>query len=174
MMTAAAAGLIAGGAALGRTVHAGYMATLDDRDALAGKVEALGKGLERALARAAATEAERDAARARANELAAALEGSSKRCESLGAELQEVARLNISLQRRLERAEAKVQKTAAAKADAEARAAAARSDAAAACESAARWEREAGVMVDRLMRVEGRNAALEKDWTGRDKQRAAP
>jgi hypothetical protein len=33
-ITAAAAGLVAGGAAVGRLLHANYMATLDDRDAL--------------------------------------------------------------------------------------------------------------------------------------------
>jgi hypothetical protein len=67
----------------------------------------------------------------------------------------QVARLNLNLQRRLDNLEAKVDRAAQARAGAEAKAAAA-------TRGEQMWEREAGVMTERLHVMDSRVAALEK------------
>lgn len=139
---------------------------MDDRDALAARVEAQQRQLDKAQSRAAAVEAalalERESAAARSHELGTALEGANARCALLTAESQEVSRLNLALQRRLEKSEAKVEKLSAAKADSDAKVAAARNEAAAASDSASRLEKEAHAMSDRVRQLEGRAQVLEK------------
>jgi hypothetical protein len=60
-VAAAAAGLVAGGAAIGRLLHANYMATLDDRDALVGGSPARGQASRRVGQDAGGTDCRGDA-----------------------------------------------------------------------------------------------------------------
>jgi hypothetical protein len=162
LLTGAGAGLVAAGAVLGRALHAQYMATLDDRDALArerdvlaSRVGALSRSLEQAHGQIATAEA----ATALQRE---ALEGCTARCASLSAEAQEVARLNRALQLRLEKAESKLEQATAARADAEARVAAARAEATAANDAAATWEKEAVAATERMRQADARADGLVK------------
>ncbi|KAI8463026.1 MAG: hypothetical protein J3K34DRAFT_159685 [Monoraphidium minutum] len=174
---AAHTSLLVGGVAIGRAIHANYMATLDDRDALASRADALARQVDKAGARAAAAEAslvqERDAAAARARELGAALEGANARVAQLTGEAAEVGRLNLALQRRLEKAEARADKAAEGAAETAAKLAAARGERDAASERAARSEKDAAAALDRLRQAEGRAAALDKANAGLRAERDA-
>jgi chromosome segregation ATPase len=129
-------------------------------------VELLGRQLEKASARAAAAEAalaqEQHTAAAVARDLAANLEAAKTRATALSGEAAEVGRLNLALQRRLEKAEAKVDRAAAEQADMAAKLAAVRGERDAASERAARWEKEAVGAHERLRLAEAHAAGLEK------------